>query len=138
MIVYLDTSAIVKAVGDEAGTEEARRLWFHADARFSSRIAYAEARAALARASRPGRGDLAEGAAARRELEVRWNDVQPVEVTDDLVRFAGDLADRRGLRGYDSVHLASALALGSEVVMASWDRELNQAASAEGLHTLAI
>ena len=71
-------------------------------------------------------------------MEDHWDEIDTVEVTDDLVRFAGDLADRRALRGYDAVHLASALILGDEVVMATWDRELSDAASEEGLPTLTI
>ena len=138
MILYLDTSALVKAVSDEQGTEDAQRMWFSADAKFRSRVTYAEARAALARAHRSGRSNPSEHAVACRELEIHWEEVETVEVTDDLVRFAGDLADRRALRGYDAVHLASALTLGDEVLMATWDRELSDAASEEGLPTLTI
>ena len=136
MIAYFDTSAIIKFSLDEPGIDEVDRLWREADIVFSSRIAYAEARAGLARAVRSGRSHPSEHKAARRGLDTRWDEVECIEITDPLVRLAGDLADRRGLRGYDSVHLASALVLGDEVVLASWDRELNEAASAEGLHVL--
>ena len=57
-----------------------------------------------------------------------------VGVDGALARRAGDLADERALRGYDAVHLASALALGSgETILVTWDDDLSAAATAEGL-----
>ena len=42
-----------------------------------------------------------------------------------LARAAGDLAERHALRGYDAVHLASAIAIDDPgLVMATWDRNL--------------
>lgn len=138
MRVYLDTSALVKYLIEEPGTDRAERLWRTASDRYTSRITYAEARAALARAGRDGRTTPREQTMARRGLDMRWDGLRQIGVTDRLVRLAGDLADRRALRGYDAVHLASALILGDEVVMATWDRELSDAASEEGLPTLTI
>jgi len=138
VIAYLDASALVKYLIEEPGTDRAERLWQTASDRYTSRITYAEARAALARAGRDGRTTPREQATARRGLDMRWDALRQIGVTDGLVRLAGDLADRRALRGYDAVHLASALILGGEVVMATWDRELSDAASEEGLPTLTI
>ena len=53
----------------------------------------------------------------------------------DLVHVAGELADRHGLRGFDAVHLASALKvqeLKGTVTFAAFDRALVRAAKAEG------
>lgn len=136
MIAYFDTSAIVKFSLDEPGIAEVDDVWTSAYSVFSSRTTYAEARAALARAHRGGRSTPEEHAFARQGLDRRWREVERIEVTDDLVHLAGDLADRRGLRGYDCIHLASALTLGVAVLLTSWDRELNEAALAEGLHVL--
>ncbi len=52
-----------------------------------------------------------------------------------LVRHAGELADKHALRGYDAVHLASALAAGPGTTFISWDRELRRAASQAGCAT---
>jgi predicted nucleic acid-binding protein len=53
-----------------------------------------------------------------------------------LAREAGELADSLALRGYDAVHLASALALGDEeVALITWDRDLGAAAERMGLAT---
>ena len=53
---------------------------------------------------------------------------------EPLARSAGEVAAEHGLRGYDAVHLATALDLGEEeVVLVTWDEELGQAAEAAGL-----
>ena len=57
-----------------------------------------------------------------------------VEVTTELVRRAGALAESLGLRGYDAIHLASAEAVNDhDFVMATRDRALLQAARSLGL-----
>ena len=57
-----------------------------------------------------------------------------------LVHRAGELAEQYGLRGYDSVHLAAAeslqTALGSSIIFACFDNELNRAALARGMMLL--
>lgn len=55
-----------------------------------------------------------------------------------LARKSGELAERLGLRGYDAVHLASALALGDgEVALITWDLDLRAAAENMGLGVIA-
>jgi uncharacterized protein len=57
-----------------------------------------------------------------------------VGVDEALAQRAGELADERALRGYDAVHLASALALGpGDTILATWDRDLSNAAVDTGL-----
>jgi hypothetical protein len=60
-----------------------------------------------------------------------------VEVSRFLVHRAGDLAARHLIRGFDSIHLASALALrasiGEPLTFSAWDDRLLAAAQAEGL-----
>jgi predicted nucleic acid-binding protein len=51
-----------------------------------------------------------------------------------LARRAGEHAEGLGLRGYDAVHLATALELGDEeVVVVTWDRDLARATGQVGL-----
>ena len=46
-----------------------------------------------------------------------------------LAQRAGEITDERALRGYDAVHLASALALGpGETILVTWHRDLSDAA----------
>jgi predicted nucleic acid-binding protein len=58
-----------------------------------------------------------------------------VAVSDEVVRLAGDIADRGALRGYDAMHLATALltGLGEDVIMLTWDRPQARAALGSGL-----
>lgn len=135
MIAYLDASALVKLCVREEGTALAREIWSQAAARFTSLISYAECRAAIAAAARAERLTPrgADDAAAR--LEDRWAELAQVRVGARLVRIAGDLAEAHALRGYDAVHLASALAAaeGSALLVATWDQQLARAASDRGL-----
>ena len=52
--------------------------------------------------------------------------------TRQLARQAGELAEEFDLRGSDAVHLASALSLGSDTTLVTWDEDLKRAAAASG------
>lgn len=67
------------------------------------------------------------------ELEDLHAELHVVAIDEQLAREAGELASQHALRGYDAVHLASALAIeGREVVLVTWDDELGNAAHATG------
>ena len=55
-----------------------------------------------------------------------------VGIDGRLARGAGELAEEHKLRGYDAVHLASALALGSDITLVTWDEDLRRAAAQRG------
>jgi len=131
LIVYFDTSGILPILIEEPSSEVASRLWDEADRVASSRLVYAEARAALAMAHRMDRVDREGLRTAVREFEALHNQLDVVEVTEELVRGAGELAEQFGLRGYDAVHLASARTLADpEFVLAAGDQNLLDAARA--------
>jgi predicted nucleic acid-binding protein len=133
-LVYFDSSALVKLVVEEAGTDLAADLWDGCDAALASRLAYPEVRAALAAACRNHDLDEAGLATAEQAWEDYWSATRPVELTQAVERNAGHLAPRHALRGADAVHLASALALGdAELIVAVWDRRLHAGALAAGL-----
>ena len=128
MIAYFDTSMLVKLlVDDEAYRAEAERIWLDADHVVCAEVGYVEARAALAAAQRSRRLDDADMHTAKNQFEALWEQVSVVAVETALVRAAGDIAELDGLRGYDAVHLAAAVAVGANVV-ASADRHLIRAA----------
>jgi predicted nucleic acid-binding protein len=134
LIVYFATSAFVPIIVEEDTSVPATRLWLDADRVISSRLLYAEARAALAMANRLGRLDNKQLRDAVHQVENLINDVDMVEVTDDLVRRAGALAQTLRLRGYDAVHLASAeLVRQDDLVMATNDQTLRAASKDLGL-----
>lgn len=119
---------------DEPGAELASALWEEADVAVSARLLHPEARAAVASAHRARRVGARRLRGLVKQLEKLHADLDVVGLDDALARSAGDLAERHALRGYDAVHLASALAidLPGELVVATWDRELAAAALAEG------
>jgi uncharacterized protein len=135
LIGYLDTSALVKLLlRDEEDRETARELIAAMDVSFISRIAYLEARAALAAARRAGRSRPSEHRTALHDLERAVASFRIVELHPTVARAAGDIAERFALRALDAIHLASAFALGGrDTVVVTWDRTLASAAAAAGL-----
>ena len=140
MIVYLDTSSLVKMYVEEIDSGKIRNYAHNAAAVSTSKIAYAEARAAFARKQKEE--DLSPKALRKivEDLNRDWESYFVIEITDGLVRFAGDIAEKYLLRGFDSIHLASAIHLknktNSNIHFSSYDTRLNQSAAKEGITIL--
>ena len=133
-LVYFDSSALVKLVIDEVGSDIVAALWNGSDVALSSRLAYPEVCAALAAAGRNHDLTESEASAAASDWEQFWASTRPVELSADVERAAGSLAAAHQLRGADAVHLASALALGArDLTVAVWDKRLHAGAAAVGL-----
>jgi predicted nucleic acid-binding protein len=127
----------VKLYVREAGTDETRSRLDAASMAATSRVAYPEARAALARRQREGgmtRPALARVVGA---LDRDLGRFVVVELSAKVAKRAGDLAQRRALRGFDAIHLASALEMeeltGAVPGFCCFDDHLREAAVAEGL-----
>ena len=121
---------------EEPWSRVASRLWDEADRVVSSRLVYAEGRAALALARRMNRVDARQLRTAVGDFKALHDQLDIVEVTEGLVRGAGALAEQFALRGYDAVHLASArLVNDPEMVLAAGDEALLSAARAVGIAT---
>lgn len=115
MILYLDTSALIKLYAEESGTEEVRSAVEEAEVVAVSEIGYVEARSALARKEREGSLSREEHDEAVEQLDHDFREVYLLRpVTGEIVVSAGDLTRRHSLRAYDAVHLATALALREE------------------------
>lgn len=118
----------------ENGSDLAAELWNSVYPVAASTLAYPEGRAALAAAQRGGRLGAKEHARALADLEDIQRDLVSIGVDQDLAHRAGKLAEDFRLRGYDAVHLATALELGDEnVVFVTWDGDLRRAAEQVGL-----
>ena len=125
---------MVKLIVVEDGSELAAKLWDSVYPAASSILAYPEGRAALAAAQRLGRLGKDEHREALAAFEELYAELTTVGVDQELAARAGGYAENLGLRGYDAVHLATALELGDEeVVLVTWDRDLTQAAEHVGL-----
>ncbi len=137
MILYLDTSALVKLYVAEPGSEEVREMVRAAQIVATSRVAYLEARAGIAKKFRAG--ELSESARRQivEELKSDWERYFIVEVSQSVIELGGELVDKHPLRGFDALHLASALLLkariSSPVNFSCFDERLKEVAQAEGL-----
>ena len=132
MILFCDTSALMKLLVDEAQSEQLRQISTTVDAIGVCRITWAEAMAALARLQREDPVSDEDLEQARQHLIQSWKTFTIVEVSQPLVETAGRFADAFALRGYDSVQLAAAHQLHEQFALpltfACFDRRLNQAA----------
>ena len=73
----------------------------------------------------------------RSQFESDWKNFLSIHVNSEIVRMAGDLAEKHGLRGFDAVHLASAVTLreklASPVTFSCYDIRLQNASQREKL-----
>ena len=137
MILYLDTSALVKLYVSESHSGDVRRWVREADAVATSIVAYAETRAAFARALRDGLSSAREHQRRVGQLNRDWAQLLRVELSAPIARNAGELAELHQLRGFDAIHLASALWLrdksDEKFLLGAFDRRLCVGVEAAGL-----
>jgi predicted nucleic acid-binding protein len=141
--VFADSSALVKLYADEFGADNVRQL----PRLVVSQLARVEVPAAIWRKQRMGEISAADAAVLVAAFEADYfggTDEEPrfvvLAITAGLLDDAARLVGVHGLRAYDAVQLASAVAtraaVGEAVVMASFDKSLSAAAAAEGLGLL--
>lgn len=140
MILFCDTSALLKLYVVEAGSAELKALIADAEAVAVCRIAWAEAHAAFSRRAREVPQDAALIEQAKRALAADWPRFVVLEIDQSLVELAGEYADTFALRGYDSIQLAAAFEAGriaqTPIRFACFDARLNKAAKVLGLSCL--
>lgn len=107
MILYLDTSALVKLFVAEEHTDSVRQAVSEARLTVTHAIAYVEACATFARAARL-HGDESLFSALRGNLDALWKACEILSVSESMIHRAATLAGRHRLRGYNSLHLAAA------------------------------
>jgi predicted nucleic acid-binding protein len=140
VILYLDTSSLVKLYVDEVSSEDVRALCIDANIIATSRVAYPELLSALTR--RNNKCDLqnSEFESLVHKFTAEWGRYVSLDINEI---HAGELVRKHGMRGFDAIHLAAALQLTTddqnvEVVFSSFDKKLNEAAKAEGLVVFAV
>jgi predicted nucleic acid-binding protein len=116
----------------EPGSELVGELWSTLLRAASSILCYPEGRAALAAAGRGHRLSATGYRRALEEFESLHGELVLVGIDEPLAHRAGELAEKFELRGYDAVHLASALALGTDTTLVTWDADLGRAAVKSG------
>ena len=134
---YLDTSALIKRFVSERGSEAVHALMSRGDPVATAKIGYAEVHAGFARKRRERRLSESDYALACLQFERDWAATIRVDLRDDILFLVRDLIRRHPLRGFDAVHLASAVflgrQLGEEVTFFAADARLLRAAAREGL-----
>ena len=136
MILYLDTSALVKRYIRESSTDEVLALIETAEAVGSTVLAKVEMAAALDKAVRQEWVPRKDARRAWRDFLDHWPAFTRLNVTSGIIERASLLAWEYGLRGYDALHLASALywhdTLNIPITLATFDRDLWNAAQKAG------
>jgi predicted nucleic acid-binding protein len=129
MICYFDTSALVKLYVEEDGSElvadYSRKSIFIA----TSRVAFAEARSAFARARREGILEVQAYCDVVANFNEDWPSYFALEVSDSVLQRVDALVDKYPMRGFDAIHLASTIILsrrldGEDLQVACWDARL--------------
>lgn len=136
-MLYLDTSAIVKKYVAESGSNEVREMIADSALSATAVISRAETAAAFAKAIRVGLLTEAESRECHKQFSREWKNYVRIRITEALIARADQLAWSSILRGYDAVHLAAALQwqehIGESITLATFDRQLREAARQNGL-----
>jgi uncharacterized protein len=140
MNLYLDTSALVKRYIVETGSPDVNQWIEGAPVVATSLITRAETSSAITRAIRVGilPQDLAQNALF--DFRAEWPNFLRLSLTEHTISKADELAWSYGLRGYDAVHLASAISwqemLREPITMMTFDQQLSIASTKLGLNIL--
>ena len=137
MVVYLDTSSLAKLYVEEDDSPTIENLVKASTVTVTSLIAYVEVRSAFARRFREKAFSAKEYKRIVSSFGKDWEDYMRIQITEGIVTQAGDLAEKHGLRGFDAIHLSSAMALREElsspVLFSCTDKNLQIASRHESL-----
>ena len=134
MILYLDTSSLLKLYVEESGTADVQARAETAEVVATSVIAYPEGISAVARRHREGALSRSEVRTILQRFRETWPRYLALQVSMPLARRAGALALAHRLRGMDAIHLAcyvDLLGAGEPVEFLSHDARLHDAAARE-------
>jgi uncharacterized protein len=137
LILFADTSALVKLYVVERGSAEVQAAVGRCSALAVTRITWVEMMSAFARRAREQSVAAEKLNTCRTRLTADWPQFFVLELTPALAHQAGELAETFGLRAYDSVQLAAVQALqlqqADEVHFACFDSRLRKAAAVLGV-----
>lgn len=139
MILYLDTSALVKRYFQEPFTDDVLLRWKSATQIATSFVAYAETMASMYRKKKNSNLTDTFIKEITETFHKDWESFIRVEVNDKLNEYINRVIEKYPLRGFDTIHLASAIAihekLPEDFVFACFDDALVRAAQSEGFET---
>ena len=105
--VYLDTSAILRAVLETGATPEIEERLARAPMLITSRLALVEAARAMLRLRRDGRVAEAALADAERDIEALFRRCEIFELSAAVCDLARQVAPGHALRTLDALHVAT-------------------------------
>ncbi len=137
MLLYLDACVIVKNYVQEAYSDVTRALLATTQHIGTSLMSQAEVAATFAKGGRMGYLTPTQVVAVWHAFDADWPTLLSLEPTVPVIAQAADLALTHGLRGYDAVHLATALTWQQQraetVTLATFDCQLWNVGAAVGL-----
>lgn len=145
MVYYFDSSTAVKRYAPEKGSDWVKTIVEPAaeNVIYLGQIGVVEIAAALSKKVRTKELTQENYEAALRLFlaDVQNEEYLTASLSDAVVQLAVDLTKRHPLRGYDAVHLATAVSLNAALLTAEFphlafvtgDRILREAAQSEGL-----
>lgn len=139
MILYTDSSALVKKYSEEAGSREVDRLFKTASYVVTSALTDLEMVSFLERAKRETRINSAtyREISANIDKDLRGAFISLIDITPPMLKLAKRLIRQRRLRVQDSIQLATALEANKDLFQALCflcaDQALLEAARLEGL-----
>ena len=139
MKIYLDTSALVKLYIEEDGSDIVNDRTDKATIVSTSRIAYVEALSAFVRCKNEKVLSKKNYDKCIACFKFDWEMYFVIEASEKVIKIAGGLIENHSIRGFDSIHLASAMILKKEINQSidfmCWDDRLLEAAKKEGFKT---
>lgn len=137
MILYLDTSAMVKLFVQEVHSDSVNLLYSESELPVTSVVAFAECTSALRRKVREKH--LTRKAYHQLILNVskEYLNMGKVPISNEIDEIIIQLLEKYPLRGFDAIHLASALLMKYDtqldVKFACFNKQLNSFAKEESL-----
>ena len=142
MILYLDTSALVKRYFNEPYSEEVLSRWQEAAEIATSSVAYAEAMASFYRKKRESAIEDAIMEQIVSHLRTDWHGFIRIQVNDELNEYIDKAIEVHPLRGFEAIHLASAMMIHEKfqnrLLFVCFDQKLIHAAQTEGIQTFPV
>ena len=132
-MLYLDTSALLRLYVSEPGSRQIETLvkenqpWV-----FTSLVAFAETFSVLLQSLREGRITGPAYQRQKRAFLTDWDTWHVVGLSRPLLRPVERMIEQYSLRGFDAIHLCTALSVGHPE-FACFDARRRAAAGAEGL-----
>ena len=144
MILYYDTSALLKLYIHERESDSVRDLYSQAGFVCTHLIAYVELLAGVAKGRSLGRLSADQQVRLLADIDTGWRQLEVVEIDETLAKRAGHLALRHLLRGFDAVHLAAAERVMAETpatakfAFVGFDLRMRSTAESLGMHVLPV